>query len=88
MIGPAKVPSGFPQTPEGAIGQLAAIEVTVPSAMSIPRTNEVYEAWSSTGAAPIDQWRLTGHVQAFLAAAQMGQTMDPGAKVLVTPVAA
>lgn len=88
VIGPAKVASGFPQTPEGAIGQLASIEVSVLSEMSIARTNEVYDAWTASGAAPVDQWRLMGHVQAFLAAANMGQVKDPRATVTVTPVAA
>ena len=75
VIGAGKVASGFPHTPEGAIGQLAAIEVAVLTEMSIPRTNEIYQAWAADGAAPVDQWRLTWHVQAFLAAANMGQTL-------------
>lgn len=87
LIGPAKVPTGFPHTPEGAIGQLAAIEVSVLTEMSIPRTNEIYHAWSAA-AMPVDQWRLTRHVQAFLAATKMGQTMDPAAQVTVIPAAA
>lgn len=87
-IGVSRVPSGFPRTPEGAIGQLAAIEVAVLSEMSIARTNEIYSAWSSEGAVPVDQWRLTEHVQAFLAASNMGQTLEAGARVSVTPVGA
>lgn len=88
VIGAAKVPSGFPHTPQGAIGQLAAIEVAVLTEMSIPRTNEIYQAWANEGAPTVDQWRMTRHVQAFLAAAKMGQVMDPGTKVTATPVAA
>ena len=88
VIGASKVASGFPHTPEGAIGQLAAIEVAVLTEMSIARTNEIYRAWSADGAVPADQWRLTRHVQAFLAAANMGQTKDPNARVTITPVAA
>ena len=34
-VGPAGVPTGFPQTPAGAVGQLAAIEVAVLQGMSI-----------------------------------------------------
>lgn len=86
-IGAAKVPSGYPHTPEGAIGQLAAIEVSVLTEMSIARVNEIYLAWSAEGAVPVDQWRMTRHVQAFLGAARMGQTLDRGARVTVTPVA-
>ncbi len=87
LIGAGKVASGFPHTPQGAVGQLAAIEVAVLTEMSIPRTNEIYEAWTAPGAAPVDQWRLTWHVQAFLAGANMGQTLERGAQVTVTPVA-
>ncbi len=87
VIGAGKVASGFPHTPEGAIGQLAAIEVAVLTEMSIPRTNEIYQAWAADGAAAVDQWRMTWHVQAFLAAANMGQTLERGAQVMITPVA-
>ena len=37
-IGPAEVATGFPHTPEGAVGQLAAIEVAVLQGMSIRYT--------------------------------------------------
>lgn len=87
-MGAGKVASGFPHTPQGAIGQLAAIEVAVLTEMSIARTNEIYLAWSADDAAPVDQWRLTRHVQAFLAASNMGPAKDPNAIVTITPVAA
>lgn len=86
--GPAGVPSGFPRTPAGAVGQLAAIEQTVLQTMSIPTTSEVYQAWALPGAVPQPQWELTRSVQMFLGAAQMGNTMDPSAAVVITPVGA
>jgi hypothetical protein len=43
--GPAGVASGFPRTPEGAVGQLAAIGTAVLQGMSIPYTNDVYTGW-------------------------------------------
>lgn len=88
LIGAAKVPSGFPQTPQGAIGQLAAIEVAVLSQMSIARTNEIHQAWTAPGAPSVEEWRMTRNVQSFLAAASMGQSLERGARVDVTPVAA
>ena len=87
-IGPAKVASGFPHTPEGAIGQLAAIEVTVLSEMNVARVVEVHEAWTADGVAPVEQWRLMGHVRSYLGAVKMDGYLREGATVTVTPVAA
>lgn len=88
MIGSAKVASGFPHSPEGAIGQLAAIEVTVVSEMNVARVVEVYEAWTTEGVAPVEQWRLMRHVRSFLTAVEMDGHLSEGATVTVTPVAA
>ena len=46
-VGPGDVPSGFPRTPEGAVGQLAAIETTVFQAMSIAATQEIHRQWTA-----------------------------------------
>lgn len=88
QIGAARVPSGFPRTPEGAVGQLGAIEVVVLQAMSVPRTIEVYRGWASPAAGPAAEWRLTAHVQSFLGSARMGQQKDLTTTVTVTPAAA
>jgi hypothetical protein len=87
MIGPAGVPAGFPHTAEGAVGQLAAIEVTVLQGMSIPHTNDVYQWWALPGGAGVERWQMTANVQAFLAAAQMGQEKDISASVVAVPAA-
>ena len=60
------MPTGFPKTPEGAIGQLAAIESTVLDAMSIAQANAVYGAWALPGGVGAAGWELTADVQAFL----------------------
>ena len=88
QIGAARVPSGFPRTAEGAVGQLAAIEVVVLQAMSVPRTVEVYREWASPAAGPAAEWRLTTQVRSFLGAARMGQQKDLTTTVTVTPAAA
>ena len=88
LIGPARVPSGFRQTPAGAIGQLAAIEISVLSRMSIPGIGEIYQEWAMPGAPALDQWPLMTHVQSFLAAARMGQVKDPTTTIQLIPVAA
>ena len=87
-VGPADVPTGFPQTPEGAIGQLAAIETTVLQGMSIDRAHQVHAAWSTTNAVPVEAWELTGNIQAFLSSGA-GQYADSiHAAVVATPIAA
>lgn len=85
---PVAVPSGFPRTPQGAVGQLAAIEATVLGAMSIPQVGATHEEWVMPGGPGVEQWELTRNVQSFLEAAQMGGEKDLSATVVVTPVAA
>ena len=85
--GPAGVATGFPQTAEGAVGQLAAVEVAVLQAMSIRYTRTVYDAWAMPGGAGPAGWAMTANVQAFLAAARMTDQLDVTATVVVTPAA-
>jgi hypothetical protein len=86
-VGPAQVPTGFPQTPEGAVGQLAAIETTVLQGMSIAQTNQVHQQWALPGAVGVAEWPLTTNVQSFLSAAGQNQAKDPTVAVTATPVA-
>ena len=82
--GPAEVPSGFPHTPTGAVGQLAAIDATVLTAMDIPVARDVYDHWTLPGAPALEAWGPTAAVRAFRTASN---TTGPVA-VAVTPVAA
>ena len=87
--GPAGVPSGFPHTPEGAVGQLAAIEQTVLESMSLPVAREVHRAWVLPGGPAFEEWELTRNVESFLAAGrQGGQAKDVTTLVTATPAAA
>ncbi len=86
--GPAGVATGFPQTPEGAVAQLAAIDQTVLEAMSLPATREVHEAWSLPGAPTFEDWEMTDNVQSFLGSGmQGGQEKDAATLVRATPAA-
>lgn len=85
--GAADVPTGFPRTPEGAVGQLAAIETTVLQVMSLPYTRQVYDRWALPGGVGADNWQMTANVHAFLETARMGQTMDLAATVAAVPAA-
>lgn len=84
--GLAGVLTGFPKTPQGAVGQLAAIEATVLQAMSIPVAHDVYDAWALPGGVGAEHWSMTGNVRTFLAAARMGPAKEAGTVVLATPV--
>ena len=86
--GPARVPTGFPRTPEGAVGQLAAIETTVLEGMSIPQANQVYDRWALPGGVGVANWALTRDVQSFLASAGQGTDKDAIVAVTATPAAA
>lgn len=87
-VGPAEVPTGFPNTPEGALAQLAAIETTVLQSMSIERAHDVHQVWSVPGAVPADSWALVGSIQAFLGSAAGQHTDALTTAVVTTPVAA
>ena len=72
LDGPAGVPTGFPHTDEGAVGQWAAIVQTVLESMSLPRTREIHTAWVRPGGPGFDQWTLTRNVTSFLTASRQG----------------
>ncbi|WP_460838063.1 hypothetical protein [Nocardioides marmoraquaticus] len=86
--GPAAVLTGFDHTPEGAVGQLAAIETTVLQSMSLATTNEVYQAWALPGGTGAEAWPLTTSVRAFLQGAGMEATKDEAARVSIEPAGA
>lgn len=87
-VGAAGVTSGFPHTPEGAVAQLAAIEVTVVEAMSIPVAHQVHAAWALPGGATTEEWAMTRNVQAFLTTiGDLGNSKDDTIFVSATPAA-
>jgi hypothetical protein len=89
-MGPAGVSSGFPRTPEGALGQLAAIELRVLEAMSIPVLNQVHAAWVDPGGPDLVAWEMSADVQAFLGAVphEAPDRIDDTTTVTVVPVGA
>lgn len=86
--GPALVMTGYPRTPEGAIGQLAQIDAAVLQSMSLTTAREVHAGWALPGGVDADLWWITASVRAFLEGAGMGQVKDPAAWVRVEPAAA
>jgi hypothetical protein len=86
--GPALVMTGFPHTPQGAIGQLAQIDTAVLQSMSLQTAQEVYASWALPGGVGADDWWITSSVEAFLGGSQMGSVKSPTASVSVVPAAA
>lgn len=86
--GPAQIQTGFPRTAEGAVGQLAHIDVAVLQAMSLPTAREVYWSWALPGGIGAEGWWITQSVAAFLSRTSMGEVLDPGSWVEVEPAAA
>lgn len=86
--GPAAVLTGYPRTPQGAVGQLAAIETTVLQSMSLAGASEVYEAWALPGGTGPRAWPLTTSVRAFLDGAGMEEAKDQDATVSIEPAGA
>lgn len=86
--GPAVVMTGFPHTPEGAVGQLAQIDIAVLSSMSLQTADEVYGAWALPGGVGADRWPITESVKAFLSAAGMGEVKASDSEVTINPAAA
>lgn len=86
--GPAMVMTGFPHTAEGAIGQLAQIDVAVLQQMSTHTAHEVYRTWALPGGVGAERWPITASVEAFLSAADMGEVKDADSEVTITPAAA
>lgn len=86
-VGPAQVPTGFPRTPEGALGQWGAIASTVLAHMSLEVTDAVHHAWASPGAAPVRQWRPAVDVVAFRSGPAAQYVDDATTVITAVPVA-
>ena len=85
--GPAGVPTGYPRTSAGAVGQLAAIDTTVLTGMSLERTRQVHRGWALPGAPDVGQWVMTENVRAFLAAAGPAAPAGAPPAVVALPAA-
>jgi hypothetical protein len=88
VTGPGFVMTGFPRTAEGAIGQLAQIDIAVLQSMSLQTAREVYDTWALPGGVNADEWWITASVRAFLSSTDMGEVKDPSASVTLEPAAA
>lgn len=86
-LGPSGIAT-FSRTPEGAVAQLAAIDIAVLEAMSLPFTGEVHAGWVLPGGPTLEEWDLTRNVAGFLRGARQGSAKDDTTVVTVAPVGA
>jgi hypothetical protein len=56
--GPAGVPTGFPQTPQGAMAQLAAIDTAALSSASLAGARAVITGWAAPGGPTTSNWSV------------------------------
>lgn len=84
--GPAGLPV-YGHTVEGAVAQLAAIDIAVLEAMNVAYTAEVHNAWVMDGGPSLQDWDLSVNVAAFLRGARQGSAKDAATTVTVVPAA-
>ncbi|MGC3995467.1 MAG: hypothetical protein QM779_15350 [Propionicimonas sp.] len=82
--GPAGVPV-YGHSPDGAVAQLAAIDVAVLEAMDVAYTAETYQAWVTAGGPALEEWDLAVNVAGFLRGARQGSVKDAATIVTVAP---
>ena len=93
QIGEEGIPTGYPQTPQGAVGQLGEILVSVLSSMDLTHAQRVQQTWfedptsSTDSAGSSGSWPVLGLIQSFLTAGKMPDGLEPGASLTVIPSA-
>lgn len=85
-IGPEGIPAGYPHTPEGSVGQLGEILVSVLGSMDLAHAQRVQQAWFEDPTAD-GVWPVLGLIQSFLEAGRMPSGLDPAASLRVIPAA-
>ena len=64
--GPAGVPTGFPQTPQGAMAQLAAIDTAALSSASLAGARAVITVWAAPGGPTTSNWSVIRAIATLL----------------------
>lgn len=87
QIGAEGIPTGYPKTPEGAVGQLGEILVSVLGSMDLGHAQRVQQAWFQDPTGSVGSWPVLGLIQSFLTAGRMPDGLEPGASLTVIPSA-
>ena len=86
--GPAQVPTGFPHTPQGALGQLAEIDTTALESMDVATAADIYQGWSLPDGPGAEHWEISRDIVAFLSGAGETSSKDPATTVTADPAGA
>lgn len=84
-LGPAEVSTGFPQTPQGALAQLVAIDQAALQSGSVPRAQEMIEAWALPGGPTAESWSGVRAIAGLLGSAGLPATGSPSLVISATP---
>ncbi|SEK61282.1 hypothetical protein SAMN04515665_103180 [Blastococcus sp. DSM 46786] len=85
-IGPAEVPTGFPRTPEGALAQLAAIDVTAMESGSVDGVRRVISEWAAPDGPTPETWSGVNGMARMLSAAGLSSAGSPLLAIVVRPL--
>lgn len=84
-VGDVGVASGFPHTPQGALGQLAAIDSTAMSSASVQVAQDVISKWAAPGGPTPESWSGVQGVAALLGSAGLSSDAQNGITINVDP---
>lgn len=84
--GPAGVPTGFPQTPEGAMAQLAAIDQVAFQSGSLAGARQVVAAWAMPGGPTGTSWTLVKAMAVLLSSAGVSGGGSHQLALVLTPL--
>ena len=85
-LGPADVPSGLPRTPEGALAQLAAVDVTAMETGSLNGVRRVIDAWAEPGGPNAHTWSGVHGMASLLSSAGLSGAGSAQLAIVVRPV--
>lgn len=84
-VGEVGVASGFPNTPEGALAQLAAIDTTALSSASVRVAQDVITHWAASGGPTVESWSGVQGLAALLESAGMSSDAQNTITIAVEP---
>ena len=84
--GPARVLTGFPRTPQGAMAQLAAIDQTALQSGTLAGAREVIRAWALPGGPTTSSWSGVRAMAEFLDAAGLSGGGNDRLAIVASPL--
>jgi hypothetical protein len=84
--GQAGVPTGYPHTPQGALGQLAAIDKTAMQSGSLDGVRAVIAHWAAPGGPTPTSWSGVAAMTDFLTSAGLSGGGGSQLSLVVTPL--